>query len=329
MQLSARTLDRWYRQSRSAAGAGGLLKRHQRPVRKVPADDPFLAEVQRLYLHENGRKVQLCFNLAMQKAVEKGWKVWSYRKAALHIERIPPAVRIQAREGGKAYTDKCETFIDRDYSTIDSNTQWNADHHRLDVWVQTGSHVDTRTGDAQLKTDQMGMTESQKIIDNMKRASEASPDLFNPENIAASRKILDDYDKVLKNKDMDDQVKAFRESIETPTGKLQRTITDLKAMVSAGKITSAEFDAGADKARAEAFGPAKQGAFIRSGSAESQAARLDGLMQERGVGGNNSAQQLSIKKLSVASQTQRTLEEILQHLKNQEPTLTTNLPGVG
>jgi putative transposase len=147
MELCYATLHRWQLQTRSAVGAAALIDRRVVGEGKAAANDPFLAEVQRLYLHPNRRKVKFCYRLAMQKATEQGWTVWSYRKVAQYIGDIPEAVKIQAREGEKAYTDKCETFIERDYSTLASNGQWNADHHRLDVWVRTGSRVDPRTGE--------------------------------------------------------------------------------------------------------------------------------------------------------------------------------------
>lgn len=147
MGLAAATLRRWRRAVRSEKGRAALIDGRAIREEKAKAEDPFMAEVIRLYLHPNKRSAVLCHKLAMQKAVESEWAVCSYRTAAIHIGDIPNAVKIEAREGRKAYTDKAETFIDRDYSSLESNEQWNADHHRFDVWVRTGVQVDTKTGE--------------------------------------------------------------------------------------------------------------------------------------------------------------------------------------
>jgi len=51
------------------------------------------------------------------------------------IEKIPEPAKIFYREGKKAYQDKCEPFIIRDYSKMYSNQLWVADNHLFDVKV--------------------------------------------------------------------------------------------------------------------------------------------------------------------------------------------------
>lgn len=56
---------------------------------------------------------------------------------------IPLPTQIYAREGKKAYKDKCEPYIPFDYDSIHTNQQWVADNHKLDVLVRfPDGHVD-------------------------------------------------------------------------------------------------------------------------------------------------------------------------------------------
>ena len=48
---------------------------------------------------------------------------------------LPLPVKIYGRQGEKAYKDKCEPYIPRNYKTIHTNQQWVADNHIFDVLV--------------------------------------------------------------------------------------------------------------------------------------------------------------------------------------------------
>jgi len=146
MELTARTLRSWYRRSRGAQGAAGLLDGRWEPAGKAPVDDPFLMQVRTLYMTRAGLSIRYCHKLAKQKARETNWRVWGYRKTAQIIEGIPLAERIHAREGDKAYTDKAESYINRDWTPVAANEDWGSDHHKMDLWVRTGQSVDERTG---------------------------------------------------------------------------------------------------------------------------------------------------------------------------------------
>ncbi len=144
--ISARTLHRWHRQSRGEKGRGGLMDQRWQRSDGPPPENPFTAEVARLYLSRERLSLAECWRLASQKALENGWKVSARRTVATFIAKIPLAERVFTREGEKAYTDQCEPFIERDYSTLAANEAWNSDHHKLDLWVETGKKIDPRTG---------------------------------------------------------------------------------------------------------------------------------------------------------------------------------------
>ncbi|MEI8194733.1 MAG: transposase domain-containing protein [Phycisphaerae bacterium] len=147
LELSVRTLKRWYRQSRSQRGAGGLIDGRWGKAAKSGDDDPFLAEVRALYMTRGGLSARYCCKLARQKAREQGWTVWSDRKVTKYLAKIPLAQRIYAREGEKAYTDKAEGYINRDWTHVRANEQWNGDHHICDVWVRVGEKINPTTGE--------------------------------------------------------------------------------------------------------------------------------------------------------------------------------------
>ena len=146
IEISSRTLQRWYRCYRKD-GANGLKDGRWDQETKVPIDDPFLSEVRRLYMRRDGGKVRYCCKLARQKAAENGWTVCSYKTALRHINAIPLAQKILAREGEKAYADKVESYIERDYAPVRSNELWNSDHHEMDVLVRVGEEIDKASGE--------------------------------------------------------------------------------------------------------------------------------------------------------------------------------------
>lgn len=149
-RMGLRTLYRW---SASAGrdGLAGLLdgRATGRPA-AGSSSDPFLAEIERLWLDQRKKKISLCFEMALMKAREQGWECRSYKAAQRHIAQLQkekPGVAIALRDGAEAFINKVEPFIRRDYSTLDSNDLWNADHHQFDVLVQVGVRTDSSTGE--------------------------------------------------------------------------------------------------------------------------------------------------------------------------------------
>jgi hypothetical protein len=138
-----RTLFNWLRDYRKG-GLAGLADerwtRHRDTDR--PTDDPFFAEVQRLYLDLRKPALTACFELAKYKAQREGWPARSYKQSQRFIRRLPKAVVLKYRAGEEAFVNDGERFIERDYSTLASNEIWCGDHHRFDIWVSAaGKHV--------------------------------------------------------------------------------------------------------------------------------------------------------------------------------------------
>ncbi|MCL2640793.1 MAG: Mu transposase C-terminal domain-containing protein [Phycisphaerales bacterium] len=137
------TLHRWHKVYRKT---GGLLDRRWES-RVSESTSPMLAEIRRLWLSQSKLKALACWRMAEAKAKEQGWEICSYRTAARYLQTIPAGERIYKREGPDAFEAKAAPSLARDYSTIDSNEMWNADHHVFDILVQVGQKIDKATGE--------------------------------------------------------------------------------------------------------------------------------------------------------------------------------------
>jgi hypothetical protein len=100
----------------------------------APAADPFMECVRSLYLTPRKPTLAFCFKYACIEAERQpGWTVRSYKACQRMIGRIPGQVLVRMRDGEKAFVDRCEPAIKRDYTTLATNEVWCGDHHRLDV----------------------------------------------------------------------------------------------------------------------------------------------------------------------------------------------------
>lgn len=143
--LSRATLYNWLAGYRRQ-GVGGLVdKRWLPPSRgegggegrgEGAGGDPFIDFVKRLYLDARRRTLRRCHIAAEEKALEAGWTPRSYKACQRAMADLPRAVVTRFREGEKAFEDRHEPAIRRDYSTIGSDDVWCGDHHDFDVMVE-------------------------------------------------------------------------------------------------------------------------------------------------------------------------------------------------
>lgn len=91
-----------------------------------------------LYLDQNQRSVQLCYDYT-----KKYYDVPSISSFRRRLKTIPYNVLVYYREGKKAFNDKCIPDMSRDVTTIQSNEIWCSDHHRIDVFTKdaTGKKI--------------------------------------------------------------------------------------------------------------------------------------------------------------------------------------------
>lgn len=137
-RISPRTLELWDKAYR-LDGPAGLLD--DRVARRVATesdrnDDPFLGFVRELYLTPRRLTLAYCHYIAAEQARRQGWAPRTYKACQRFVAALPRQLVTLKREGNKAFEDKCEPAIRRDYSTLASNDIWCADDHTFDVMVR-------------------------------------------------------------------------------------------------------------------------------------------------------------------------------------------------
>jgi putative transposase len=138
-RVSKATLYNWEASYRGE-GLMGLVDRRGNAA-SVKAADPFLEEVKRLYLLPRQLKLTKCHTMASYLASEKGWPIRSYKSCQRMIASLPAGLIYKLRGGEDAFVARGETYIERDYTTLDSNAAWNSDHHQCDVIVNAGGKL--------------------------------------------------------------------------------------------------------------------------------------------------------------------------------------------
>lgn len=140
LRLSKTTLYRWAKDYR-ARGLVGLIDSRGIKEDEPAPEDPFIADVKRLFLSLSKPKLSRCHDMAVDKAQLMGWEVRSYKACQRAIAAMPRGVVLKYRHGDEAYTNDAEPFLERDYSSLRSNQAWNADHHPIDVVVKAGGRL--------------------------------------------------------------------------------------------------------------------------------------------------------------------------------------------
>lgn len=137
--LTKRQLNHWetlYKRD----GVTGLADKRggwNKSQSSIPEDERnvFLA----YWLQEKGTKkggpsISSCYRLTQQVFPDRQLaSLSSFKRLA---ENIPLPTKILAREGKKAFDDKCMPYISFDYRSISTNQQWVADNHVFDVLVK-------------------------------------------------------------------------------------------------------------------------------------------------------------------------------------------------
>jgi len=181
-KLTMAQLYRWrkaYRRGGSEALKDG---RWVKPW-KAKADEPMLVEAERLWL-AGPISGQVAWEMATAKAIEQGWRTWSYRKTAQYLrQQTPEADRIIRRVGKKAFTNEAEAFIERDYSTLTALELVNGDHHLCDVFVKVGERLNKKTGELEPVHARPWLTAwqdcaSRKIVGHVIRAADPDTDVI-------------------------------------------------------------------------------------------------------------------------------------------------------
>ncbi len=133
--VSYRTMCRWINEL-DGGDIADLAPRYRgrRPDEPDAAAWAFFCS---LYLQRSQPKLRDCHRQTRARAEAEGWTWIGEAATRAKVDRdIDPGVRIEAREGPKAYADHYLPSILRDYTSIAANEVWVADHHQIDVAVR-------------------------------------------------------------------------------------------------------------------------------------------------------------------------------------------------
>jgi hypothetical protein len=133
---SERTLLAWHSSYRND-GLKGLVDERwmRRADTSAEQENPFFAEVKRLYLSKAQPSLAFVHRLVCATFTKRGEPILSFKKCQRLMSLVRLDARIKLRKGDKAYVNDCEPYAERDYSGLRSNECWNGDHHRLDAIV--------------------------------------------------------------------------------------------------------------------------------------------------------------------------------------------------
>ena len=121
-------------------GIAGLVDRRgtwNKGVSSIPevAKQMFLAYwLQEKGTNRGGPSVASCYRLTQQQLPEL--QLPSVSTFERMVRNLPQPLKILMREGRKAYRDKCEPYIKRNYNLLHTNQCWVADNHEFDVLVR-------------------------------------------------------------------------------------------------------------------------------------------------------------------------------------------------
>lgn len=84
--------------------------------------------------NRGGPSIASCYRLTQLNFPEQ--QLPSVSAFQRFVDSIPYPAKVLAREGKKAFADKCEPYIQFDYRSICTNEVWCADNHVFDLWVK-------------------------------------------------------------------------------------------------------------------------------------------------------------------------------------------------
>lgn len=141
LRLSRGTLYRWKLAARD--GIGALVDGRGKEKSDEPAkDDPFVAEVLRLWLRQSRPKLKTCYEHVKLIAEDQSpqWAICSFKTIQRRAAALPEQVVTKMRFGEEAFKNQILPAPKRDYSTIGSNEWWCSDHHQFDVIVNASQN---------------------------------------------------------------------------------------------------------------------------------------------------------------------------------------------
>ena len=135
-QIAKKSLYDWMRISKSGQAEKLIDKRggYNRGQSTIP--EYYTNMFDSLYLQQTKPSIESCYKEVKLKASLNGDYLPGIKAFRNYVKNMNNAILIRAREGQKAFDDKCMPYIERDYSLLHPNQFWVSDHHLWDIFVR-------------------------------------------------------------------------------------------------------------------------------------------------------------------------------------------------
>lgn len=107
---------------------------YNRGQSKIPKK--YVEKFNGLFLHQSKPSLESCYKEVKLEADLNGDYIPGIKAFRNYVKNMNTALVIRAREGQKAFDDKCMPYIERDYSRLHPNQFWVSDHHLWDIFVR-------------------------------------------------------------------------------------------------------------------------------------------------------------------------------------------------
>lgn len=135
-QISKKSLYDWMKKSKSGQVEKLIDKRggYNRGQSTIP--EYYRKMFESIYLQQTKPSIESCFKEVRLEASLKGDYLPGIKAFRNYVKNMNYSTVVRAREGQKAFDDKCMPYIERDYSLLHPNQFWVSDHHLWDIFVR-------------------------------------------------------------------------------------------------------------------------------------------------------------------------------------------------
>lgn len=135
-QITSKSLYDWQKKSKSGQVEKLTDKRggYNRGQCSIP--EKYRESFNSLYLKQTKPSIESCFKEVKLEANINGDLIPGIKAFRNYVKNMNMAMVVMAREGRKAFDDKCIPYTERDYSLLHPNQFWVSDHHLWDIFVR-------------------------------------------------------------------------------------------------------------------------------------------------------------------------------------------------
>lgn len=133
-KISRRSLYDWMQKKKKGKSLVDKRGGYNRGHCSIP--EKYIQLFRSLYLQQTQPTLEDCFREVQIEANRNGDTIPGIHAFRNYVKGLNKAMVIFAREGRKAFEDKCMPHTERDYSLLHPNQWWVSDHHLWDVFVR-------------------------------------------------------------------------------------------------------------------------------------------------------------------------------------------------